>query len=119
MAPERYYEQTRNGLAEIGKNLRGLATIFNAAVITGYQTNRDGTKKASRTVSDGTDAADDYEVVRTADALMTINRTEDDRDNGQFVLYFSEMRNAETGLKMRFSQDMRCMRFIIDFLGYD
>jgi hypothetical protein len=68
---------------------------------------------------DGTDAADDYEVVRTADVLLTINRTEEDRENGQFVLYFSEMRNAETGLKMRFSQDLRCMRFIIDFLGYD
>lgn len=119
MAPERYYEQTRFGLAEIGKNLRGLATKFNAAVLTGYQTNRDGTKKASRTVTDGTDAADDYEVVRTADVLLTINRTEEDRENGQFVLYFSEMRNAETGLKMRFSQDLRCMRFIIDFLGYD
>jgi replicative DNA helicase len=119
MAPERFYPEKRHGLAEIGKDLRGLATIFNCAVLTGYQTNRDGTKKAARTVTDGTDAADDYEVVRTADVLLTINRTEEDRENGQFVLYFSEMRNAETGLKMRFSQDLRCMRFIIDFLGYD
>jgi replicative DNA helicase len=119
MKPEQHYTDKRFGLAEIGQDLRGLATIFNAAVITGYQTNRTGTQKASRTVSDGTDAADDYEVVRTADVLLTINRTEDDRDNGQFVLYFSEMRNAETGLKMRFSQDLRCARFLIDFLGYD
>jgi replicative DNA helicase len=119
MKAEHNYTEKRYGLAEIGQDLRGLATEFNAAVITGYQTNRDGTKKASRTVSDGTDAADDYEVVRTADVLLTINRSEADRENGEFVLYFSEMRNAESGLKMRFSQNLACMRFIIDFLGYD
>lgn len=119
MKPEEHHQDKRFGLAEIGLDLRGIAVHFNAAVLTGYQTNRTGTQKASRTVTDGTDAADDYEVVRTADALLTINRTEDDRENGQFVLYFSEMRNTDSGLKMRFSQDMRCMRFIIDFLGYD
>lgn len=119
MRPETVYTDKRFGLAEIGQDLRALATLFNAAVLTAYQTNRTGTQKASRTISDGTDAADDYEVVRTADALLTINRTEDDRDNGQFVLYFSEMRNAESGLKMRFSQDLGCMRFLIDFIGYD
>lgn len=119
MKPEVTYTDKRFGLAEIGQDLRALGTVFNAAVLTAYQTNRTGTQKAARTISDGTDAADDYEVVRTADALLTINRTEDDKDNGQFVLYFSEMRNAESGLKMRFSQDLSCMRFIQDFLGYD
>jgi replicative DNA helicase len=119
MKPEVVYTDKRFGLAEIGQDLRALATVFNAAVLTAYQTNRTGTQKAARTMSDGTDAADDYEVVRTADALLTINRTEDDKDNGQFVLYFSEMRNAESGLKMRFSQNLSCMRFIESFLAYD
>lgn len=118
MRPEVHYEEKRYGLADIGQDLRAIATVFNAAVVTGYQTNREGTKKAARTVTDGTDAADDYEAVRTADVLITINRTEDDRDNNQVVLFLAEMRNAES-VKMRFGQDLKCMRFITDFLGYD
>lgn len=118
MKPEQHYNDKRFGLAEIGQDLRAMATVFNAAVLTAYQTNREGTKKAQRNVSDGTDAADDYEVVRTADALITINADEDMRQNGEVLLYFSEMRNAESGIRLRFGQDLTCMRFITDFRGY-
>lgn len=120
MRPEvNYADNKRFGLAEIGQDLRALGTIFNAAVLTAYQTNREGTKKAARNVTDGTDAAEDYEAVRTADVLITINATPDDKANGEVVLYFSEMRNAESGLRMRFSQDLGCMQFLKDFVGYD
>ena len=119
MKPETVYTDKRFGLAEIGQDLRAMGTIFNAAVLTGYQTNRTGTQKAQRNVSDGTDAADDYEVVRTADVLVTINQSVDERAAGEVVLYFSEMRNAESGLRMRFNQDLKCMRFLTSFVGYD
>jgi len=118
MKPEQHYNDKRFGLAEIGQDLRAMATVFNAAVLTAYQTNREGTKKAQRNVSDGTDAADDYEVVRTADALITLNADEDMRQNGEILLYFSEMRNAESGIKLRFGCDFTCMRFLTDFRGY-
>ena len=119
LKPEAHYQDKRHGLAEIFQDLRAMATDFNAAVLTATQTNREGTKKASRNVTDGTDAAEDYEKVRTADALITINASEADRDQGQVVLYFSEMRNAETGLRLRFEQNIACMRFITSFLRVD
>ncbi|MCG7348917.1 DnaB-like helicase C-terminal domain-containing protein [Sphingomonas sp. ACRSK] len=119
MRPETVYTDKRFGLAEIGQDLRAMGTVFNAAVLTGYQTNRTGTQKAQRNVSDGTDAADDYEVVRTADVLMTINQSVDERAAGEVVLYFSEMRNAESGLRMRFNQNLACARFITGFVGFD
>lgn len=118
MKPETVYSDKRHGLAEIGQDLRAMGTIFNAAVVTGYQTNREGTKKAQRNVSDGTDAADDYEAVRTADVLITINADEDMKANGEVLLYFSEMRNAESGIRLRFGQDLSCARFITDFRGF-
>lgn len=118
LKPEVHYNEKRHGLADIGQDLRALGTDLNAAVLTAYQTNREGTKKAQRNVSDGTDAADDYEVVRTADVLITINADEDMRANGEVLLYFSEMRNAESGIRLRFGQDLSCARFIIDFRGY-
>jgi replicative DNA helicase len=118
LKPENHYNEKRHGLAEIGQDLRAVATDFNCAMLTAFQTNREGTKKAQRNVAEGTDAAEDYEAVRTADVLITINRDEDMRQNGEVLLYFSEMRNAETGLRLRFGQDLSCMRFLIDFRGY-
>lgn len=119
LKPEIQYQDKRFGLAEIFQDLRALATEMNAAVLTATQTNREGTKKAARNVTDGTDAAEDYEKVRTADVLITINASPDDKMNGEVVLYFSEMRNAESGLRMRFAQSIQCMRFITKFIGYD
>lgn len=118
LKPEQRYEDKRFGLADIGQDLRAMATVFNAAVLTAYQTNREGTKKAQRSVSDGTDAADDYEVVRTADALITLNADEDMKQNGEILLYFAEMRNAESGIRLRYGCDFACMRFLVDFRGY-
>ena len=119
MKPETHYTEKRYGLAEIGQDLRAVGTIFNAAVLTGYQTNRSGTQKAQRNVSEGTDAADDYEVVRTADVLVTINQSREERADGEVVLYLSEMRNAESGVKMRYKQDLACARFMTTFVGFD
>jgi replicative DNA helicase len=118
LKPEQHFDQMRHGIATIGQDLRAVATDFNCAMLTAFQTNREGTKKAQRNVAEGTDAAEDYEAVRTADVLITINRDEDMRQNGEVLLYFSEMRNAETGLKLRFGQDLSCMRFLIDFRGF-
>lgn len=119
LKPEVVYSDKRHGLAEIFQDLRAMATEFNAAVLTATQTNREGTKKAARNVTDGTDAAEDYEKVRTADALITINASEEDKEEGEVVLYFSEMRNAESGLRLRFTQDIKCMRFVVDFVRLD
>jgi replicative DNA helicase len=119
MKPETHYTEKRYGLAEIGQDLRALGTVFNAAVLTGYQTNRSGTQKAQRNVSEGTDAADDYEVVRTADVLITINQSREERADGEVVLFLSEMRNAESGVKMRYKQDLACARFMTTFVGFD
>jgi replicative DNA helicase len=119
LSPEDRTIDKRFQLSQIFQDLRAIATTMNVALLTATQTNKEGTKKAARNVTDGTDVAEDYEKVRTADVLITINATPEDRSNGQVVLYFSEMRNAESGLRLRYSQDITCMRFLIDFLGYD
>jgi replicative DNA helicase len=118
LKPEQHYAEKRFALADIGHDLRAMATTFNAAVLTAYQTNREGTRKAQRAVADGTDAADDYEVVRTADALITINADEDMRTRGEVILYFSEMRNAESGIRLRYEQNLSCGQFMTKFKDY-
>lgn len=119
LAPEMRESDKRHELAKIFQDLRALATVYNCAVLTATQTNKEGTRKAARNVTDGTDVAEDYEKVRTADALITINQSPEDKEEGEVILYFSEMRNTESGLRLRFEQDLSCMRFIKGFIGID
>lgn len=119
MAPERRENDKRHELSQIARDLRALAIEFNLALVTATQTNREGTRKAQRNVTDGTDAAEDYDKVRLADVLITINASVEERQNGEVVLYFSEMRNTEGGLRLRFNQEIDCMRFITAFVGKD
>jgi len=119
LAPEARENDKRHELAKIFQDLRALATVYNCAMLTATQTNKEGTRKAMRNVTDGTDVAEDYEKVRTADALITINQSPEDKEDGEVILYFSEMRNTESGLRLRFEQDLSCMRFIKGFVGID
>jgi replicative DNA helicase len=119
MAPERRESDKRHELSQITRDLRALAKDMNAAVLTATQTNREGTRKAAKNVTDGTDVAEDYDKVRLADALITINASAEEKQNGEVVLYFSEMRNTEGGLRLRFNQEIDCMRFITNFVGLD
>ena len=119
MCSERRESDKRHELSQIFRDLRALAKDFNVALLTATQTNREGTKKAAKNVTDGTDAAEDYDKVRLADVLITINASQEEKQNGEVVLYFSEMRNTEGGLRLRFNQQIDCMRFITNFIGKD
>jgi len=117
MAPERIQSDKRHELTQITQDLRALMIELDAAGLTATQTNKEGTRKARNSVTDGTDAAEDYNKVRLADALITINRSEDDWNNGELVLYFADMRNAESGIRLRFGSKLSHMRLLTHFIG--
>jgi len=119
MAPESTQNDKRHELAQIIGDLRGVAHIMNCAMLTASQTNREGSKKAGRHVAEGTDAAEDYEQVRVADGFITINASDDDRNENEVVLYLAELRNAEDGIRLRFKQDLGCARFVTTFIGME
>jgi replicative DNA helicase len=109
MDSERKYNDERHKYSEIYTGLRGLGTEENLAVLTATQTNRTGAKATTAT---GTDVAEDFGKVRKADAFITINATEDEKKAGQMRLYFSHMRNSESGITVHCAQDRSRMKFI-------
>lgn len=114
MAPERYVDDSIENSKGVYVALRGFAMLEDLAVLTATQTNRDGAKKMVATM---TDVAEDFNKIRIADIVISINKTEDERRAGQARLYFAAVRNGPSGFTIRVSQDLPRMKFISAILG--
>jgi len=114
MAPEFRSKEERENLRTIFVDLRGIAFDYNAAVLTATQTNRDGAKAS---VAKMTDVAEDFNKVRTADVVISINSTEPERLAGECRLYFAASRNTEDGYILRIKCDRGKMQFLKGVIG--
>lgn len=106
-----------NDAIENSKNiytgLRAIASEEDAAVLTATQTNREGFKS---TVAKAEHVAEDFNKIRIADLVISINATEEERAVGEARLYFAASRNQETGFSIFIKQDIARMRFITSIL---
>lgn len=114
MQPERATESSVENSKSVYVNLRGLAMMEGFAILTATQTNREGAKKAVVTM---TDVAEDFNKIRIADIVISINKTDDERALNEARLFFAACRNQAGGFSVRIKQDTECMRFLTDVLG--
>jgi len=114
LAPERRNEDPREDSRLIWIDLRGIAFEQNAAVLTATQTNREG---ANALVAKDTTVAEDYNKVRTADLMISINASEAEIAAGEARLFFAAARNDEGNLTLRIKQDRKRMKFITTVVG--
>jgi replicative DNA helicase len=114
MAPERYTDSTVENSKSVYVNLRGLAMAENIAILTATQTNREGFKAS---VAKAEHVAEDFNKIRIADVIISINRTEEERAANQARLFFAASRNQASGFTIRVEQDIERMRFIKKIIG--
>ncbi len=114
MAPERTTDNSIENSKSVYVGLRGLAMTENIAILTATQTNREGSKAA---VAKMTDIADDFNKVRIADIVISINRTDEERAMNQARLYFAAVRNGPSNFAIRIQQDIDRMRFCTEIIG--
>jgi replicative DNA helicase len=114
MAPERFTGDLREDTRTIYIDLRSIAFDYNVALLTATQTNREGAKSQ---VAKMTDVAEDFNKIRTADLVISINATDDEKKAGEARLYFAATRNSEGDLTLRIKQDRAKMQFIKSILG--
>lgn len=114
MAPERVMDDNIENSKSVYIALRALSQIEDLAVLTATQTNREGAKKAVATM---TDIAEDFNKVRIADIVISINKTEEERACGEARLYFAAIRNGASGFSVRIKQDVDRMKFCVAILG--
>lgn len=114
MAPERRVESITENSKSIYMDLRAIAFDYNCAVVTATQTNRDGAK---HTVASATDVAEDYNKIRIADIVISINALAEEKAAGEARLYFAAVRNGEDGFTLNIKQDRSKMKFIKSIVG--
>jgi replicative DNA helicase len=114
MAPERVTDNVQENSKSVYVNLRGLAMQEGFGVLTATQTNREGAKKA---VATATDVAEDFNKIRIADVVISLNATEEERKIGQSRLFFAACRNQRSGFTLRIEQQIDRAKFIAKILG--
>lgn len=113
MAPERVSGVPREDSRQIWIDLRAIAQVENAAVLTATQTNRDGAKAS---VATATDVAEDYNKIRTADLVISGNASEGEIAAGKARLHFAASRNQKE-ITLEIEQDREKMRFLKKVIG--
>lgn len=114
MAPERRTDDQIANFRSIYLDLRAIAQKYNAALLTATQTNREGAKRDTATM---TDVAEDFNKIRTADLVITINASPDEVKAGEARLFFAAMRNSESGFTLQIKQDRSRMKFLTKVIG--
>lgn len=113
MAPNFRTNDSIKDSKSIFLSLRAIAMEQNAALLTATQTNREGAKSGTATMGD---VAEDFNKVRIADLLISINKTEEERANDEARLYFAASRNQRGDLTIKIKQDMERMKFLTDIV---
>lgn len=114
MCPERVTDNVQENSKSIYINLRGLAMLEGVAMLTATQTNREGAKKA---VAGMTDVAEDFNKIRIADIVISINKTEEEARLGVARLFWAASRNQRSGFTLRIQQDIDRAKFIVEVIG--
>lgn len=116
MAPDFRTDNVIENSKEIYIGLRALAFEFDCAMLTATQSNREGIKAV---VVKAEHVAEDYNKIRTADLVISINASDEERANGEARLYFAASRNQESGFALRVKQDIKKMQFITAVVGIE
>lgn len=114
MQPERYTDSTIENSKSVYVALRGLAMQEKIAILTATQTNRVGSTAA---VAKAEHVSDDFNKVRIADVIISINRSDEERALKQARLFFAASRNSPAGFSLRVEQGLDRMKFITKVLG--
>lgn len=116
MSPERHSDSPIENSKSVYVALRGIAMKEHIALLTATQTNREGYKAA---VAKAEHVSEDFNKIRIADVIISINRTDEERAAGQARLFFAAIRNSAGGFTIRVEQRLESMRFISKVVGYE
>lgn len=90
MSPDIVTDSDVTNNKSIFVNVRGIAQAEGFAILSATQTNREGHKSS---VVKAEHVAEDFNKIRIADIVLSINRTDDERANGKARIMFAAARN--------------------------
>lgn len=108
------FSEKRDMLTSIYEDLRAIAQTYHVAVLTATQTNREGVKAK---VADMTHVAEDLGKIRTADIVISINCTEEEKMVNEARLFFAASRTGESDITLKIKRDIAKGKFITKVLS--
>lgn len=109
MAPDIYTPNDIENSKQVWLGLRAIAQVEDCVMLTATQTNRSGFKSVTAKADD---VAEDFNKIRIADLVFSINRTDEERDRGEARLYFAASRNQAGEFSVTIKQNLARMSFI-------
>jgi len=109
MAPDIYTNSETENSKQVWLGLRAIASREDVALLTATQTNREGFKSDTAKAEH---AAEDFNKIRIADLVISINRTDEERARGEARLFFAASRNQSGEFTIHVKQDLAKMSFI-------
>lgn len=113
MAPDFRYNDAIENSKGVYTGLRAIAFEEDVAMLSATQTNREGFKSS---VAKAEHVAEDFNKIRIADLVISINITEEERANNEARLYFAASRNQESGFTIFIKQNVAKMKFMESIL---
>lgn len=116
MAPTRW---TGNEIADskaVWVDVRAIATREEFPILSATQTNREGHKSVT---SKAEHAAEDFNKIRIADLVISINATEEEMAKGEARLFFAASRNQKGEFAIRIKRDLSRGHAVTEVIGYE
>ena len=114
MKSDSKFTEKNHALTSIYEDLRAIAQMYNVALLTATQTNREGIKAK---VADMTHVAEDIGKIRTADIVISINFTEEEQKMNEARLFFAACRTGESDITLKIKRDVSKAKFITQVLA--
>lgn len=109
MAPNVRTDSAIENSKSVCIDVKALAQVENVAMLSAFQTNRDGIKATTATMDM---VAEDINKIRIPDLIISINATEEEKSRNEARLFFAASRNQEDGFSIFIQQDLSCMNFV-------
>lgn len=103
MVPDQATDSNIENSKQVYGRCRGIAQKEGFALLSATQTNREGAKAATAGM---THVAEDFNRIRIADLVISINRTDEERVNSKARLYIAAARNQRDGVTFFVRQDL-------------
>lgn len=116
MAPNRWTPDATENSRSVWVDVRGIAQREQVAMLSATQTNREGHKSVTAKAEH---AAEDFNKIRTADLVISLNATEEEMAAGEARLFFAASRNQKGEFTVRITRDLSRGHALKDIIGFE
>jgi len=114
MSPDNRVNDPIENSKQIYIGVRAIAQEEKLAMLSATQSNREGFKSITAKAEH---VSDDFNKVRIADLLISINSSDDEKARGEARLFFAASRNQAGAMMLQIKQDLERMIFIKSVIG--